>query len=95
MPAIGFEFSLMLSTNGACGKPVFSSASARHLQEFVARGAPSSRVRFDTGEIPVAELLHNCLFGEILPFNPLTSFVKVAYKRIKVLTRVKLLTCES
>lgn len=94
MPAKGFEFSLMLSTNGACGKPVFSSASTRHLQEFVARGAPSSRVRFDTGEIPVAELLHS-LFGEILLFNPLTSFVKVAYKRIKVLTQVKLLTCES
>ena len=94
MPAKGFEFSLMLSTNGACGKPVFSSASARHLQEFVARGAPSSRVRFDTGEIPVAELLHS-LFGEILPFNPLTSFVKVAYKHVKVLTQVKLLTCES
>ena len=94
MPAKGFEFSLMLSTNGDCGKPVFSSASARHLQEFVARGAPSSRVRFDTGEIPVAELLHS-LFGEILPFNPLTSFVKVAYKRVKVLTQVKLLTCES
>ena len=93
MPAKGFEFSLMLSTNGACGKPVFSSASARHLQEFVARGAPSSRVRFDK-EIPVAELLLS-LFGEILPFNPLTSFVKVAYKRVKVLTQVKLLTCES
>ena len=73
---------------------MFSSASARHLREFVARGAPSSRVRFDTGEIPVRELLHS-LFEEIPPFDPLTSFVKVAYKRVKVLAQVKQLTCES
>ena len=59
MPAKGFEFSLMLSTNGACGKPVFSSASARHLQEFVARGAPSSRVRFDTSRIAAQSFRRN------------------------------------
>ena len=73
---------------------MFSSASARHLREFVARGAPSSRVRFETGEIPVGELLHS-LFEEIPPFDPLTSFVKVAYKRVEVLAQVKQLTCES
>lgn len=88
MPAEGIEFSLSSSSGNT-----LASVKSRLLRDFAL--APSSRVRFDRGEIPVGELLHSLLLlEEIPPFEWDTSLVNVAYTRVKVLAQVKQLISE-
>ena len=93
MPTEGIKFSLSTSSVNT-----LTSVKSRHLQDFAL--APSSRVRFDRGEIPVGELLFFFTFFTLLVFKERllfewdTSLVNVAYTRVEVLAQFKQLIAE-